>query len=59
MKGYMHIGSFLHNVQAALQEIPFSPKQLFTAHKIPHKFLNFLSLVQIFVPFQKRLFQLE
>lgn len=37
----------------------FLSQQLFAAHKIPHKFLNFLSLVQIFSPFQKRLFQLE
>lgn len=37
----------------------FLSQQLYAAHKIPHKVLNFLSLVQIFSPFQKRLFQLE
>lgn len=37
----------------------FLSQQLYAAHKIPHKFLNFLSLVQAFSPFQKTLFQLE
>lgn len=55
-----------HEVMYACLELPaqragdsFLSQQLFAAHKIPHKLLNFLSLIHIFFPFQKRLFHLE